>query len=172
MNFWCKDICKVTGILSAGISVPHISGRGRGRRSFTEADSESDGVNPVLNTMAQLLERLVNQKNNGNGQTSGRIVSREDPQERFRRQRPQEFSGTTDPLIAESWIKSIEVIFDYLQLTEKERHRCAIYMLRGDVSFPNTVPFYCVRFHFSDASLIVELDAQIRTCLSSVRFKL
>ncbi|KZV28243.1 hypothetical protein F511_02113 [Dorcoceras hygrometricum] len=109
-----------------------MSGRGRGRRSFTKADSESDGMNPVLNTMAQLLERLVNQNNNGNGKTSGRIVSREDPQERFRRQRPQEFSGTTDPLIAESWIKSIEVIFDYLQLTEQERPRCAIYMLRGD----------------------------------------
>ncbi|KZV30755.1 hypothetical protein F511_03733 [Dorcoceras hygrometricum] len=59
--------------------------------------------------MAQLLERLVDQTTNGNGQTSGRIVSRVNPHERFRRQRPQEFSGTTDPLIAESWIKSIEV---------------------------------------------------------------
>ncbi|KZV18190.1 hypothetical protein F511_35415 [Dorcoceras hygrometricum] len=84
--------------------------RGRGRGSFTEADSESEGMNPVLNTMAQLLERLVDQNTNGNGQTSGRVVSREDPQERFRRQRPQEFSGTTDPLIAESWIKSIEIL--------------------------------------------------------------
>ncbi|KZV37531.1 DNA (cytosine-5)-methyltransferase 1B [Dorcoceras hygrometricum] len=59
-----------------------MSGRGRGRRSFTEGDSESDGMNPVLNTMAQLLERLVDQTTNGNGQTSGRIVSRESPHER------------------------------------------------------------------------------------------
>ncbi|KZV44862.1 hypothetical protein F511_17278 [Dorcoceras hygrometricum] len=59
-----------------------------------------------------LLERLVDQTTTGNGQISGRIVSREDPQERFRRQRPQEFSGTTDPLIAESWIKSIEAAVD------------------------------------------------------------
>ncbi|KZV26700.1 hypothetical protein F511_25443 [Dorcoceras hygrometricum] len=103
-----------------------MSGRGRGRRSFTEGDSESDGMNPVLNTMAQLLERLVDQTTNGNGQTSGRIVSCENPHERFRRQRPQEFSGTTDPLIAESWIKSIEVIFDYLQLSELEIPRCAM----------------------------------------------
>ncbi|KZV19827.1 splicing factor 3B subunit 1-like [Dorcoceras hygrometricum] len=68
----------------------------------------------------------------GNGQPIGRIVGREDPHERFIRQRPLEFSGLTNPLVAESWIKSLEVIFDYLHLTDQERPRCAIYMLRGD----------------------------------------
>ncbi|KZV29665.1 hypothetical protein F511_15473 [Dorcoceras hygrometricum] len=91
-----------------------MAGRGRGIRSNIEGDSESEGVNPVLNSMAQLLERLVDQTNQGNGQSSGRIVSREYPQERFRRQRPQEFTGSTDPIIAESWIKSMEVIFELL----------------------------------------------------------
>ncbi|KZV46561.1 hypothetical protein F511_40609 [Dorcoceras hygrometricum] len=100
-----------------------MSGRGRGRRSYSEEDNESEGFNPVLNSMAQLLERLVDQTSNVNVQTSSRIVSREDPQEKFRRQRPQEFSGTTDPLVAESWIKSMEVIFEYLHLTELERPR-------------------------------------------------
>ncbi|KZV18812.1 hypothetical protein F511_09067 [Dorcoceras hygrometricum] len=72
-----------------------MSGRVRGRRSFTEGDNESDGMNPLLNTMAQLLEHLVDPNTNGNGQTSGRIV------------------------------------------TELERPRCAIYMLRGDAMIWN-----------------------------------
>ncbi|KZV44504.1 hypothetical protein F511_37642 [Dorcoceras hygrometricum] len=65
-----------------------MAGRGRGRRGTIEGDSESEGTNPVLASMAQLLERLVDQTNQGNGQSSGRMISREDPQEWFRRQRP------------------------------------------------------------------------------------
>ncbi|KZV58603.1 hypothetical protein F511_12443 [Dorcoceras hygrometricum] len=43
--------------------------------------------------MAQLLECLVDQSSLGNGQSTGRLVSCKDPQERFRQQCPQEFSG-------------------------------------------------------------------------------
>ncbi|KZV48418.1 hypothetical protein F511_17127, partial [Dorcoceras hygrometricum] len=39
---------------------------------------------------------------------------------------------TTDPLVAESWIKSMEVIFEYLQMPDLDRPRCAIYMLRDE----------------------------------------
>ncbi|KZV44416.1 hypothetical protein F511_26999 [Dorcoceras hygrometricum] len=111
-----------------------MAGRGRGRRGTTEGDSESEGTNPVLASMSQLLERLVDQTNQGNGKSSGRMISREDPQERFRRQRPQEFAGSLDPLIAESWIKSMEVIFEYLHLTDLERPRehCDVLSMQMD----------------------------------------
>ncbi|KZV35583.1 hypothetical protein F511_32749 [Dorcoceras hygrometricum] len=60
-----------------------------------------------------------------NGQSSSsRGPSNDDPQEKFRRQKPKEFSGTTDPLVAESWIKSMEVIFEYLQMYDLDRSRC------------------------------------------------
>ncbi|XP_073020755.1 uncharacterized protein [Primulina eburnea] len=52
--------------------------------------------------------------------------------ERFRRMSPKEFSGTTDPMIAEGWIKSIEVIFDFMELTDADRVRCATFLLSGD----------------------------------------
>ncbi|KZV43982.1 hypothetical protein F511_11174 [Dorcoceras hygrometricum] len=35
----------------------------------------------------------------------------EDIAERFRKQGPKEFSGTTDPLIAKEWIQSMETIY-------------------------------------------------------------
>ncbi|KZV47097.1 hypothetical protein F511_32628 [Dorcoceras hygrometricum] len=74
-----------------GSLVSLSAGRGRGRRGTMEGDSESEGTNPVLASMAQLLERQVDQTNPGNGQSSGRMISQEDPQERFGRQQHQEF---------------------------------------------------------------------------------
>ncbi|KZV33389.1 hypothetical protein F511_12950 [Dorcoceras hygrometricum] len=81
-----------------------ISGRGRGR------NIPVDESNPDSNTsIAQLLRLLVEQQGRGNGQSSSsRGPSNDDPQERFRRQKPREFSGTIDPFVAESWIKSME----------------------------------------------------------------
>ncbi|KZV53639.1 hypothetical protein F511_16467 [Dorcoceras hygrometricum] len=82
-------------------------GRERTRSSIPLEETESDNnVN-----ITQLLRMLVEQNNNrGNGQSSSsRGPSNDDPQEKFRRQKPKEFSGTTDPLVAESWIKSMEI---------------------------------------------------------------
>ncbi|KZV35654.1 hypothetical protein F511_30010 [Dorcoceras hygrometricum] len=63
-----------------------------GRRDIIEEDDDSGGSNRVLVSMAHLLEHLVDQSSQGTGQSTGRMSSHEDPQERFRRQRPQEFS--------------------------------------------------------------------------------
>ncbi|XP_075500101.1 uncharacterized protein LOC142538684 [Primulina tabacum] len=52
----------------------------------------------------------------------------------FRRLNPKEFGGTTDPFLAEGWIRSLELHFEYLQMGDGDRSRCAIYMLRDDVS--------------------------------------
>ncbi|KZV17608.1 hypothetical protein F511_22504 [Dorcoceras hygrometricum] len=102
---------------------------GRGRRNIPVDESNPDSNASI----AQLLRLLVEQTNRGNGQSSSsRGPNNDDPQEKFRRQKPKEFSGTTDPLVAESWIKSMEVIFEYLQMPDLDRPRCAIYMLRDD----------------------------------------
>ncbi|KZV40679.1 hypothetical protein F511_18435 [Dorcoceras hygrometricum] len=37
----------------------------------------------------------------------------EDVAERFRKKGLKEFAGTTDPLVAEEWIRSMETIYDY-----------------------------------------------------------
>ncbi|XP_075500107.1 uncharacterized protein LOC142538690 [Primulina tabacum] len=54
--------------------------------------------------------------------------------EQFRRLNPKEFGGTTDPFVAEGWIRSLELNFEYLQIRDGDRARCAIYMLRDDAS--------------------------------------
>ncbi|XP_073138911.1 uncharacterized protein [Henckelia pumila] len=45
---------------------------------------------------------------------------------------PPEFKGGADPLVAEEWVQSVETIFEYMQLTDAERVRCAIFMFRDD----------------------------------------
>ncbi|KAG6500725.1 hypothetical protein ZIOFF_040575 [Zingiber officinale] len=50
----------------------------------------------------------------------------------FRELGPTEFKGSTDPMVAEGWIRSLETIYDFMQLTEVEKVRCAIFMLRDD----------------------------------------
>ncbi|KZV46598.1 hypothetical protein F511_38255 [Dorcoceras hygrometricum] len=103
-------------------SEPQIKmyGRGRGRRNTPE-DEPSPDSNAII---AQLLRLLVERQGRGNGQSSSsRGPNNDDPQERFRRQKPKEFCGTTDPFVAEIWVKSVEVIFEYLQTPDLERSR-------------------------------------------------
>ncbi|KAG6492134.1 hypothetical protein ZIOFF_047084 [Zingiber officinale] len=50
----------------------------------------------------------------------------------FRELGPTEFKGTTDPIAAEGWIRSLETIFDFMQLTDADKVRCTIFMLQDD----------------------------------------
>ncbi|KAG6521788.1 hypothetical protein ZIOFF_018914 [Zingiber officinale] len=68
---------------------------------------------------------------------------------------PTEFKGTTDPITVEGWIRSLETIFDFMQLTDADKVRCAIFMLRDDA-----------RVWWEGARLIVDL-----TILTWVNFK-
>ncbi|XP_073120015.1 uncharacterized protein [Henckelia pumila] len=45
---------------------------------------------------------------------------------------PREFKGGADPLVAEEWVQSVEIIFDYMQLTDADRVRCVIFIFRDD----------------------------------------
>ncbi|XP_075492510.1 uncharacterized protein LOC142530564 [Primulina tabacum] len=54
--------------------------------------------------------------------------------EQFSRLNPKVFGGTTDPFVPEGWIRLLELNFDYLQMKDGDRARCAIYMRRDDAS--------------------------------------
>ncbi|XP_073121037.1 uncharacterized protein [Henckelia pumila] len=54
--------------------------------------------------------------------------------ERFQKKGSKEFTGTTDPLIAEGWIRSLESIFSYMGLTDADKVRCSIYMMKDDAA--------------------------------------
>ena len=42
------------------------------------------------------------------------------------------FLGSTDPLKAEEWLSSIETILDFMELNDRERVMCVLFMLKKD----------------------------------------
>ncbi|GMN25138.1 hypothetical protein TIFTF001_047703 [Ficus carica] len=52
--------------------------------------------------------------------------------ERFRRMKAPEFEGTTDPIVADNWLIDIQVILDFMGLTEQEKVLCAYFALKND----------------------------------------
>ena len=59
-------------------------------------------------------------------------VNREPLFERFRKQHPPTFEGSTDPLVAEQWMDLVTSILDCMGVEGNDRVSCASYMLRGD----------------------------------------
>ncbi|KAL5579934.1 hypothetical protein UlMin_012376 [Ulmus minor] len=103
---------------------------------------ESLGHARIIET---LLKRLNNQEqqNHGNNDSGVRnnprngdpLVNIESLYESFRKQHPPIFEGSSDPLVAKEWLRSIEDIFNFMRLNDHERVMCAIYMLRKDARF-------------------------------------
>ncbi|XP_073277669.1 uncharacterized protein [Primulina huaijiensis] len=52
--------------------------------------------------------------------------------ERFRKMGPKDFWGKTDPMVVEGWIKSIEMVFTFMELQDADRVRCPTYLLKDD----------------------------------------
>ncbi|GMN21683.1 hypothetical protein TIFTF001_040088 [Ficus carica] len=52
--------------------------------------------------------------------------------ERFRRMKAPEFEGTTDPIEADNWLIDIQVILDFMGITEREKVLCASFALNKD----------------------------------------
>ncbi|GMN20598.1 hypothetical protein TIFTF001_047137 [Ficus carica] len=52
--------------------------------------------------------------------------------ERFRRMKAPEFEGPTDPIAADNWLIDIQVIQDFMRLTEQEKVICASFALKKD----------------------------------------
>ena len=43
---------------------------------------------------------------------------------------PPVFEGTVDPIVAEEWVSTIEKIFEFVQIEDREKVKCAAYILR------------------------------------------
>ena len=48
---------------------------------------------------------------------------------------PPEFTGTTDPIVAQTWIKEIEKAFTIARVGEDQKTIFATYMMRGEANY-------------------------------------
>ncbi|XP_075521371.1 uncharacterized protein LOC142554593 [Primulina tabacum] len=79
----------------------------------------------------QILQ-LLQMQNAGQGREREQVrpePSSEGAYERFRKMKPPEFEGSTDPMVALEWVKAVEAIYDYLQFDDKDRVSFAIFLL-------------------------------------------
>lgn len=51
---------------------------------------------------------------------------------RLKKMKPKEFHGSTDLLVAQGWLKSIELVLGFMDLNENEKVKCASYCLMDD----------------------------------------
>ncbi|XP_075515496.1 uncharacterized protein LOC142550146 [Primulina tabacum] len=110
------------------------------RKASEGEDSSSsrvvDELSKLLKKQAMLhgeqIQQLLRMQNAGRGGERERVrlePSSEGAYERFRKMKPLEFDGSTDPMVALEWVKAVEVIYDYLQFDNKDRVSCAIFLL-------------------------------------------
>ena len=63
------------------------------------------------------------------------MVPREPLYVRFKRMAPPEFDGSTYPLEAEEWLASIQTVFEFMELTDREKIQCAAFVLKKDARY-------------------------------------
>ncbi|KAG6506164.1 hypothetical protein ZIOFF_031482 [Zingiber officinale] len=54
--------------------------------------------------------------------------------EKFLKMGPPEFTNSTNPFVAEGWVRSLETIFHYMGLEDAARVSCAIFQLKDDAA--------------------------------------
>ncbi|XP_073061845.1 uncharacterized protein [Primulina eburnea] len=70
------------------------------------------------------IQQLLRMHNAGRGREREQVrpePGSEGAYERFRKMKPPEFEGSTDPMVALEWVKGVEAIYDYLQFDDKDR---------------------------------------------------
>ena len=126
-------------------------GRGRGRgRVEAETAAEPNLVEVVAQLQRQLQEQqvLINHlQANGNRVEVQANPPAPQPEQhrgdqvagnleplylRLKRMKPKEFHGSADPLEAQGWLKSIELILKFMDLSENEKVKCVSYCLMDD----------------------------------------
>ncbi|GMN70152.1 hypothetical protein TIFTF001_039196 [Ficus carica] len=125
----------------------------RSRTQVNQNPQESDLANVVATLQRQLMEqqretdRLREQVPEGHQefrrnvevplapigvQTDPPLIREDMLYERFRRMKAPEFEGPTDPIKADNWWIDIQIILDFMGLTEQENVMCASFALKKD----------------------------------------
>ncbi|GMN56219.1 hypothetical protein TIFTF001_025336 [Ficus carica] len=63
------------------------------------------------------------------------VVREELLYERFRHMKQPEFEGSTNPLEAEEWLTSLQIVLNFMDLTDQEKVFCASYVMKNDARY-------------------------------------
>ncbi|XP_073121370.1 uncharacterized protein [Henckelia pumila] len=99
--------------------------------------------------------------------------------EKFRKMDPKDFFGTTDPMLAEGWIRSLEAIFRYMGLGDADRVCCMTFLLKDDATLwfegvektvdVTTLTWEAFKTLFYEKYFMAEVRAQLKKDFMSLR---
>ena len=92
--------------------------------SFLNRMQASDISNECNQVLEEITQRVANIHHPAG-------ISQGSTQEAFLKQMSHSFSGTTNPLEAESWVFKMEKIFKFLGCTNSQKVNYATYMFKG-----------------------------------------
>ena len=52
--------------------------------------------------------------------------------ERFRRRKVSDFEGSPDPLVADEWLAQMQVILNFMNVSDEDKVKCASFVLKKD----------------------------------------
>src|SRR4051812_399863 len=81
--------------------------------------------------MPMMTMFIQNQNNNNNNNNNQNNPPAHDMLTRFLKLRPARFSGTTDPLEANGWLRSVNKVLVTVGCTDEEKVRFAAFLLEG-----------------------------------------
>ena len=90
--------------------------------------------------MMQMFFNFLQQQaqNNSNNSNQGSTSQPPKPTVTFKAFQavcPPEFKGTTDPIVARTWLKEIEKAFEIVGVEDEKKTLFATYMLKGEANF-------------------------------------
>ena len=64
------------------------------------------------------------------------VIARQEPlYKRFSGMNPKEFEGSNNPLDAEEWLSSVQLIMEFMELNNHERVFCASFMFKREARY-------------------------------------
>ena len=64
------------------------------------------------------------------------VIARQEPlYQRFSNMKPKEFEGSSNPLDAEEWLSSVQLIMEFMELNDRERVFCASFMFKREARY-------------------------------------
>ena len=125
---WKKLVLHNNNAILKQIMPPKCQTRNpRAEESVNNVDTQPE---PMRMFAIMLAEALQNRPQQVEAPPAGHLVSFKD----FKLVGPPEFSGSTDPIEAQTWAQEMEKVFEVARVADEQKTSFATFMLKGEAS--------------------------------------
>ena len=101
------------------------------QREERSMNNERNQDDPMQNFTDMIAQAMWTRTPAARGQANNRLANFKD----FKAVGPPEFSGTTDPIAAQTWVKEMEKAFIISRVAEEQKTAFATYLMKGEANY-------------------------------------